>query len=134
MPQRESVARMEASPTAASMLTLHASHVRKIIERSARVAGVVEQAASSDGSVAELWQRMNHNRRVGVRWATNTFLQKPGRQRGLRRESIEATFWVALDWGTFRTLTEQAGLSADDFEAWLRSYYTSMLLAHRTVE
>ena len=42
---------------------------------------------------------------------------------------VEAVFWVALNWGTFRTLTEQAGLDADSYESWLRRYYRSMLLA-----
>jgi AcrR family transcriptional regulator len=129
MPRRDAVARMEAAPTAAAMLTLHATHLREIHERSSRIASTVEQAASSDASMAELWKRMNHNRGVGIRWATDTFLAKPGRKAGMSRTHVEAVFWVALNWGTFRTLTEQAGLDADSYESWLRSYYKSMLLA-----
>ncbi len=129
MPQREVVAKMEAVPTATAMLTLHAAHLRTIHERSSRIASVVEQAASSDASIAELWMRMNHNRRVGILWATDTLLAKPGRKRGMSRTHVEAVFWVALNWGTFRTLTEQAGLDADSYESWLRRYYRSMLLA-----
>jgi AcrR family transcriptional regulator len=130
MPQRDAVARMEAAPTAAAMLTLHATHLRKIHERSSRIASTVEQAASADTSMAELWKRMNHNRGVGIRWATDTLLAKPGRKAGMSRTHVEAVFWVALNWGTFRTLTEQAGLSAHAYESWLRSYYRSMLLVH----
>jgi AcrR family transcriptional regulator len=129
MPQRDVVAKMEAVPTAAAMLTLHATHLRTIHERSSRIASTVEQAASGDTSIAELWKRMNHNRRVGVLWATDTLLAKPGRKAGMSRRHVEAVFWVALNWGTFRTLTEQAGLDADSYESWLRGYYRSMLLA-----
>jgi AcrR family transcriptional regulator len=132
MPQRRSVAQMEAAPDAATMLKLHAAHLRAINQRSARLAWAVEHAAAADPTVAALWERMNHNRSFGVRWATGTLLGKPGRKRGLTRRQVEVTFWVALDWGTYRTLTEQAGLAPDQFEQWLRRYYEATLLAART--
>jgi AcrR family transcriptional regulator len=128
MPQREGVARMEATPRAATMLDLHASHLRLINERSARLAWAVEQAAASDSTVAKLWRQMNRNRAFGVRWATDTLLQKPDRRRGLPRQQVEAVFWVALDWGTYRTLTEHAGRTPHQFEEWLRWYYKATLL------
>lgn len=127
--RRESVARMEAAPDAGAMLRLHAAHLRTINERSARIAWVVEHAAAADPAVAALWRRMDENRSFGVRWATETLLGKPGRKRRLTRKEIEATFWVALDWGTFRTLTTQAGLDAAGFESWVWRYYRATLLA-----
>jgi len=126
--QREAVARMEATATAAEMLDLHAAHLRAINARSARVAWAVEQAATHDASVGELWSQMNDNRAFGVAWAATTLLDKPDHRRGLERREVEAAFWVALDWGTYRTLTEQARLSADQYEEWLRWYYRSTLL------
>jgi TetR/AcrR family transcriptional regulator, regulator of autoinduction and epiphytic fitness len=128
MPQRERVAEMEAAPDAETMLTLHAAHLRTINARSARIAWAVEHAAASDSAVARLWEQMNGNRAFAVRWATETFLSKPGRRRGLRRRDVEAIFWNALDWGTYRTLTEHAGLTPDEFERWLESYYRATLL------
>jgi hypothetical protein len=71
---------------------------------------------------------MNRNRHFGVRWASDTLLSKRGRRRGLARAHVESTFWVALDWETYRTLTERAGLDADGYEEWLRMYYAAMLL------
>ena len=44
-------------------LDLHAGRVRRISERTARIAWVVEQAAGSDSEIAELWERMAKNRR-----------------------------------------------------------------------
>lgn len=128
MPQRETVARMEAAPDARTMLDLHAAHLRAINERSARLAWTVEQAAPADPSVADLWQGMNHNRDYAVRWATNTLLAKPGRRHGLRQHQAAATFWTALDWGTYRTLTQHARHTPRQFEQWLRWYYHSTLL------
>jgi TetR/AcrR family transcriptional regulator, regulator of autoinduction and epiphytic fitness len=126
--QRESVQRMEAAPDAASMLRLHALHLRTINQRSAHIAWTVEHAAASDPTVAKLWQRMNDNRTFGVQWATKTLLKKAGRKRGLTRTQTEATFWVALDWSTYRTLTQQAGLDANQYETWLRRCYKATFL------
>ncbi|HST26730.1 MAG TPA: helix-turn-helix domain-containing protein [Gaiellaceae bacterium] len=123
MPQRETVARIERAATATAMLDLHAEHLRRINERSARIAWVVEQAAAGDPVVEALWSELNRNRTYAVNWATTQLLSKPGRRAGLRRRDVEAAFWVALDWGTYRTLTQHAGLTADDYQAWLRRYY-----------
>jgi len=123
MPQREMIARIEHAGTAAAMLDLHAAHLRKVNERSAQVAWVVEQAAPGEPAVQELWSQMNHNRAYAVAWATKILLGKPGRRRGLRRRDVEAAFWVALDWGTYRTLTQYASLTPADYERWLRNYY-----------
>jgi AcrR family transcriptional regulator len=128
MPQREAVAQMEAAPSAAAMLNLHAAHLRAVNERSARLASAIEQAATVDHTVAQIWKQMNDNRTYAVRWATKTLLSKPDRRHDLNRRDIEAIFWVALDWATYRTLTQHAHLTPSQFEQWLRRYYTSTLL------
>lgn len=131
MPQRPAIREMEAAPDALSMLNLHAAHLRAVNERSAGLATIVEQGAGTDDTLDELWRRMNHNRRFGIRWATKTLLRKHGRRADLTERDVAVTFWVALDWGTYRTLTQQAGLSADEFECWLRRYYTDALVVSR---
>jgi len=128
MPERDSVRAMEATPGAPEMLRQHARHLRLVNARSARLAAVVEHAAPADPAVAALWRQMNRNRRYAVDWATETFLRKRGRRRGLRRRQVASAFWVALDWGTYRTLIDLAGLDDDGYERWVRSYYTSLLL------
>jgi AcrR family transcriptional regulator len=128
MPERDVVRRMERAPDAPALLELHATHLRRINERSAWIARAVEQAAPHDPAVGELWRRMKHNRAYAVSWAATTLLAKPGRRKGLRRRDVEATFWVALDWGTYRTLTEEAGLTPAECEAWLRRFYRATLL------
>jgi AcrR family transcriptional regulator len=128
MPQRDAVREMEDAPDAAAMLRLHAAHLRAVNSRSAGIAWTVEHAAAADPSVADLWRRMNRNRRFAIEWAAATLLAKPGRRRGLRRSEAEAAFWVALDWGTYRTLTQHARLSPAQLEAWLRGYYRAAFL------
>jgi AcrR family transcriptional regulator len=126
--RRAAFAEMEAVEHAAAFLDLHAAQVRRISERTARIAWVVEQAAASDPDVAELWARMTRNRHTGTRWATKTLRAKVDADRSLRARDITDTFWIALDWGTYRTLSEHRGMSAGAFQAWLRRYYQSMLL------
>lgn len=128
MTQRESARRMDAAPDAATMLRLHAAHLRAINPRSARIAWTVEHAAASDPAVATLWRRMNDNRAFAVHNTTARLFRKPGRKPFLKRDQVEAAFWVALDWATYRTLTEHAGLDDDGYEAWLRRYYRQTFL------
>jgi hypothetical protein len=127
MQRREVVAEMEAAPTAAAMLAMHARQVRSVSERSAGIAWVVEHAASSDRRVAALWRRMTDNRRFAVAWAATTLLAKPDASRRLERDDAENVFWIALDWNTYRTLTRDRGFQPDEFESWLRRYYRQML-------
>jgi AcrR family transcriptional regulator len=129
MPRREAVTAMEAATEAPTLLDLHAAHVRSIAQRSARIAWVVEHAATSEPDVAELWQTMTDNRRFGVNWAAKTLLAKPDVDPSLALSDVENTFWIALDWGTYRTLTDQRGLSPRAFEVWLRAYYLRLLLS-----
>jgi hypothetical protein len=120
---------METAPTAAAMLDLHATQVRSISERSAAIAWTVEHAASSDRRVARLWKTMTENRRYGVAWAVRTLLAKPDVDPSLDAEGVETVFWLALDWGTYRTLTREYDMDAASFEHWLREYYRRMLRA-----
>lgn len=128
MAQRDAVKEMERAPDAATMLELHARHLRAVNVRSALIASVVEQAVTADPAVEALWEQMTHNREYAVAWAASTLLGKRGRRRGLTRDEAKTAFWVALDWETYRTLTERAGLDADGYERWLRAYYRAMLL------
>lgn len=128
MPLRPAVEQMEHASTAARFLDLHAAHVTGINARSAAVAAAVEQAATADQAVALLWGQMNRNRTYAARWATDLLLSLPGRRRGLVRADVEATFWVAVDWATYRTLTGHAGLSPSEFEGWLRRLYRRAFL------
>jgi AcrR family transcriptional regulator len=122
---REITTEIELAPDAVSMLRLHAGHLRTVHGRSARLAFVVEQAAKSDKHVAALWRQMNENRRDGVAWATRALLAKPGVDH-LHVADVETTFWVALDWGTYRVLTDHAGLTAEDYQQWILGYYLRM--------
>jgi AcrR family transcriptional regulator len=123
--RREVSTEMEAAPDAATMLNLHAAHLRRVNERAAPIAWVVEQAARSDPRVAALWDEVNRNREDGVQWAARTLLGKADTDH-LDAPTAERIFWVALDWGTYRLLTQHAGLNADEYQQWIADFYQRM--------
>ena len=125
---REPAAAMQAAPDAPAMLRLHAHHTRSIGSRAAPIFWVVEQAASAHPDIAALWAQMSGNRRTGAQWAAATLLAKPGVPPHIGQRYAEEVFWIAIDPGTYRSLTLGRGLSPDDFEAWVGNFYTRMLL------
>ena len=125
---REPAAAMQAAPDAPTMLGLHARHVTAINERSAQVFWVAEQAAPADPDIARLWAQMTDNRRTGARRAATTLLGKPGLPPHISQDYAEEVFWLAIDPGTYRSLTLGRGLSPASFETWIKNYYDKMLL------
>ena len=116
---------LRVSPQSVHVVDVRIGDVRGVQARAAKLVFVVEQGAKSDKGVAALWRQIQANLRYGVEWATRTLLAKPGAEH-LDASDVETTFWVALDWGTYRALTEYAGLTADDYERWLLEYYRRM--------
>ena len=125
---REAVAAMNAAPDAPALLDLHAHHTRSISGRAAAILWVVEQAAPTHEQTAKLWAQNNDNRRAGARWAAATLLTKPGVPSHISQRYAEEVFWIAIDPGTYRSLTLGRGLSPAGFEAWIRNFYGKMLL------
>jgi AcrR family transcriptional regulator len=128
MPQRQAIREMEAASDASEMLELHAAHLRRVNGRSAGIAVAVEHAARTDPAVARLWRKMNRNRTYAVAWACSLLLSKPGCRTGLTEADAKPAFWVAIDWGTYRTLTQYGGLSPKGFERWLLDFYGRQFL------
>jgi AcrR family transcriptional regulator len=126
---RESVAAMLAAPDAATMLGLHARHARAVNGRAAQLFWVVEQAAAAHQDIAALWAQMTGNRRTAARSAAAALLAKPGLPPHVTQAYAEEVFWVAIEPGTYRSLTLGRGLSPAGFEDWIGNYYDKMLLA-----
>ena len=125
---RESVAAMEATPDAGAMLGLHTRHARAVNGRAAQLFWVVEQAAPAHQDIAALWAQMSGNRRAAAHWAAAVLLAKPGLPPHVTQAYAEEVFWLAIDPGTYRSLTLGRGLSPAGFETWIGNYYDKMLL------
>ena len=72
---------------------------------------------------------MSGNRRAGADWAASALLAKPGLPPHVTHAHAEEVFWLAIDPGTYRSLTLGRGLSPAGFETWIGNYYDKMLLA-----
>jgi hypothetical protein len=72
---------------------------------------------------------MSGNRRAGADWAAAVLLAKPGLPPHVTQAYAEEVFWLAIDPGTYRSLTLGRGLSPAGFETWIGNYYDKMLLA-----
>jgi AcrR family transcriptional regulator len=126
---REPVAAIQAAPDAPAMLDLHAHHhARGIGERAAPILWVIEQAAPTHQDIARVWAQNCDNRRTGARWAAATLLTKPGVPPHIGQRYAEEVFWIAIDPGTYRSLTLGRGLSPARYETWIRNFYDKMLL------
>ena len=125
---RASVAAQLAAPDAPAMLRAHAHHSRSISSRAAPILWVVEQAASAHPDIAGLWAQNSGNRRTGARIAAEILLVKPGLPPHIGQRYAEGVFWIAIDPGTYRSLTLGRGLTPDDFENWINNFYDKMLL------
>jgi AcrR family transcriptional regulator len=126
---RASVAAIQAAPDAPAMLDLHARHhARAINQRAALILWVAEQAAPTHPDIAKVWAQNNDNRRAGARWAATMLLTKPGVSPHISQRYAEEVFWIAIDPGTYRSLTLGRGLSPSGFETWIRNFYGNMLL------
>ena len=68
-------------------------------------------------------------RRAAAHWAAVTLLAKPGLPAHVTQAYAEEVFWLAIDPGTYRSLTVGRGLSPPGFESWIGNYYDKMLLA-----
>jgi hypothetical protein len=120
---------MQAAPDAPALLRLHAHQARSISSRAAPIFWVVEQAASAHPGIAALCAQMSGNRRTGAQWAAATLLAIPGVPPHVgQRYAEEEVFWIAIDPGTYRSLTLGRGPSPDDFENWTNNFYDKMLL------
>ena len=125
---REPAAAMQAAPDAPAMLRLHAHYARSISSRAAPISWAVEQAAPAHPGIAALWAQMTGNRRTGAHWAAATLLAKLGIPPHIDQRYAEEVFWIAIDPGTYRSLTLGRCLSPDDFETWINNFYDKMLL------
>lgn len=128
MAERETGRAVEAAPDAAAMLERHAAHAAEINSRSARIAWVVETAATSDDRVWPLWAEMTKNRRFGAHWAAEAYLQKSGACQDLTQEDAARIFLIGIDWATHRTLTGECKLTPMQAQQWIHDYYKHMLL------
>jgi AcrR family transcriptional regulator len=113
-------------PDPVRSIELYARNMCLISGRAGLVLRALETAASVDADAAEVWERFQHQRRVGLNEFAVTLAQKA---RALRydEETITATMW-ALAPDAYLRLVHDAGWPVERFQAWLGDLLQRMFL------
>jgi AcrR family transcriptional regulator len=124
----EATRHFQLATSAMAAIPSHVKYAMPIVARTARLAAVVEEAATTDARLEELAARMRHNRRYGAHWAAKTIMGRRGLAPDLTFEEAERVFLFATDPATYRTLTGELGLGDDGVREWMGRYERGMLL------
>jgi AcrR family transcriptional regulator len=113
-------------PDPATSIKLLARTMTRIAQRLALIARAVETAAGMDADAAEVWDRYQRQRRIGLREFAETLTKKqPGPRCDI--DTMTDTLWT-LQPAAYLRLVADAGWSAERYEAWLADLLTRLFL------
>ena len=113
-------------PDAAAAIKLLARNMTRIGQRFALIARALETAATSDPEAAEVWERYQSQRRIGLGEFARALTTKHASLR-CDVDTMTDTFWM-LQPASYLRLVADAGWSLDRYEAWLADLLTRLLL------
>jgi hypothetical protein len=114
-------------PDPGRSIELYARNMCRISQRASPVLRALETAASIDADAAELWQRFQRQRHVGL----NQFaVALAGKTAALRcdEETMTDTMWMLAP-DAYLRLVHDAGWSVERFQAWLADLLQRLFLA-----
>ncbi|MGH2531544.1 MAG: TetR/AcrR family transcriptional regulator [Thermomicrobiales bacterium] len=112
-------------PDPVRSIELHARNMCRINQRAALVLAALETAASIDADAAEVWQRFQHQRRVGLNEFAITLSQKTAVR--WDEATMTDTLWM-LSPDAYLRLVRDAGWPVERFEAWLADVIQRLFL------
>ena len=113
-------------PDPVRSIELYARNMCRISGRAGLVLRALETAASIDGDAAEVWERFQHQRRVGLNAFAVTLAQKTGVLR-YDVDTITDTMWMLAP-DAYLRLVHDAGWPVERFQAWLADLLERMFL------
>lgn len=113
-------------PDPVRSIQLCARNMSRIAGQAGLVVRELEIAASVDPDAAEVWERYQHQRRVGLSEFAATLAQKTSALR-YDENTITDTMWM-LTPAAYLRLVHDAGWPVERFEAWLADILQRMLL------
>lgn len=112
-------------PDAATAIKLLARAMTRVAQRIALIARALEIAASVDGDAAEVWNRYQQQRRVGLNEFAVTLTERASLRCGV--DDITDTLWM-LQPAAYLRLVHDAGWPPDRYETWLADLLTRLFL------
>jgi AcrR family transcriptional regulator len=129
---RPEIAEIRARKDQRTQLRLLARFSRGILERTATAHRILQSAAASDPTAAQL-QRRDTKRRGDTQRAYIDMLLTNGPLRdGLTSEDAAATYSALANPSTYALLVAERGWTADHFEHWLGDSLTRLMLPQST--
>ena len=113
-------------PDAATSIQLVARTMTAIGQRIALIARALETAASVDGDAAEVWDRYQRQRRIGLREFAETLTSRHAAVR-CDVDTMTDTLWM-LQPAAYLRLVADAGWSAQRYEEWLADLLSRLFL------
>jgi AcrR family transcriptional regulator len=123
---------MLSEPDARRQLTLHATNVRQIHERSADVAEIVRGAAAADPEIAAMLRQLASGRLSDARIVAQSLAKKRALAEGVTVERAADLLWALCSHDLYRMLVIEQHWPPEDYERWLASSLIHSLLDHAT--
>jgi AcrR family transcriptional regulator len=113
-------------PDAARSIELLAHTMTAIAQRIALIARALEAAASADADAAEMWDRYQRQRRIGLREFAETLTSRHPAVR-CDVETLTDTLWM-LQPAAYLRLVIDAGWPVERYETWLAALINRLVL------
>jgi AcrR family transcriptional regulator len=124
--EREWWRRTVEEPDAATSIKLLAHTMTAIAQRIALIARALENAASVDSDAAEVWNRYQRQRRIGLREFAVSLASRHAAVR-CDVDTLTDTLWM-LQPAAYLRLVADAGWTEDRYESWLADLITRLVL------
>ena len=119
---------MLAEPDPRRQLTLHATNVRRIHERSADVAEIVRGAATADPEIASMLRELAEGRLRDARMVAQSLAEKQALAGMCPVERAADLLWALCSHDLYRMLVVEQHWPPEDYEQWLASSLIHSLL------
>ncbi|MGN6483938.1 MAG: TetR/AcrR family transcriptional regulator [Thermomicrobiales bacterium] len=127
--QRAYVQEMAALPDARAKLRRYARAIAEIQSRLAPLVRVLQDAATTDPSLARLWQEIAERRAANMRLLAADLAATGQLRPGLSIEEVADTIWATNGPELYTLLVLQRGWPADRFAHWLADAWIRLLLS-----
>jgi len=122
---------MLLEPDPQQQLTLHATNVRHIHERSADVAEIVRGAASADPEIASMLRQLAVGRLTDARMVAQSLDEKHALAIDVSVERAADLLWALCSHDLYRMLVVEQHWPPEDYEHWLASSLIRSVLDQR---
>jgi AcrR family transcriptional regulator len=131
LPDRADSRAIRAEPDPRRYLERYAALVTELGGRVAPIYEAIRGAASADSAVRPVWEKIQHERRIGAAHVVADTASKGLLRPGIDEETAADVIWVLIDPGLHHLLVTVRGWSRRRFGTWLAEALVNELLEDR---